>query len=324
MRVIVIGEAMSVRSHQLLAVLALAGLMSACSNGRGSVAEVPAGNSPPPSTPTPTPEPPPTPAPAEPPAEPTPPPEPPPPAPPPPPEPEPEPEPEGSPLAGFWKGRVVDQRSGNEREGVALVDLSGEWQLLVLEDDEEPQFVLHGNLCCESRINGEVRGRRYLDMRESDARIEVDASAGSLRGTFEFRGREYDFDLAPDDAYAQPLTLESLAGVYTRATNPSFDPASTLTLTIDADGALSGSHSNGCVFSGSVSIPNSSRNMIQVNVDLADCGGRQSSRRWNGGYEGLGILLRDSVSPIDGSTREDIFYHSVVGPTWLGPMDVGR
>jgi hypothetical protein len=64
--------------------------------------------------------------------------------------------------------------------------------------------------------------------------------------------------------------------------------------------------------------------MVRLNLELSDCGGLQSSRRWNGKYSGLGIFLRNAVSPSDPSRRQDIFYHSVVGPTWLGPLDVGR
>lgn len=210
------------------------------------------------------------------------------------------------------------------RDGIALVDLSGDLQLLVLEDGESPQFVLHGNLCCESRVDGRVDGHRYLDTRERNADLEVVLSGGRLTGKFNFRDRDYEFSLSPDNVYREALTLQSLAGVYTRTTNQPFGPPTTLTLTVGANGTVTGSHSNGCVFGGSASIPNASRNMVLLNIEVTDCGSFQSSRRWNGEYRGLGILLRNAASPSDGSTREDIFYHSLVGPTWFGPFDVGR
>jgi hypothetical protein len=321
---------MSVHSHHVLAVLTLAALLSGCSNGRGSVGEAGVGTTPPPSVPTPIPEPTPdpTPAPAEPPPSPAPtPPEPTPtpsPTPTPPPPPAPTPEPEGSALAGYWKGRVTDEDSGRERNGVALVDLSGDLQLLVLEDGQNPEFVLHGTLCCEPKADGKVDAHRYLETRDNNVDLEMESSNRRLTGKFKFRGRDYEFNLSPDDVYREGLTLQSLAGVYTRTTNQRLGPPLTLTLTINANGTVSGSHSNGCVFGGSASIPNASRNMVLLNIELTDCGSFQSSRRWNGEYRGLGVLLRNATSPTDGSTREDIFYHSLVGPTWFGPFDVAR
>ena len=48
-----------------------------------------------------------------------------------------------------------------------------------------------------------------------------------------------------------------------------------------------------------------------------------SSRQWNGKYEGVGLLLPDSPMPGTPS-QADVFFHSAVGPTWLGPQSVGR
>jgi hypothetical protein len=204
------------------------------------------------------------------------------------------------------------------------VEASGALQLLVLEDANEPQFVLHGNVCCEREANDAVNSLEYLETRERRTNLEVRARNGRLVGSFKLRGRDYEFDFQPDGAYQERIDLRSLAGVYTRTIYPRPGSPLTLTLTIGSDGSLTGSHSNGCVFSGSVAIPNPARNMVSVDLELSDCGGFQSSSRWNGRYGGLGILLRNAVSPTDPSRREDIFYHSVVGPTWLGPLDVGR
>jgi hypothetical protein len=96
-----------------------------------------------------------------------------------------------------------------------------------------------------------------------------------------------------------------------------------MSLSIAADGAVTGSHSNGCAFNGTASIPDG-RNLVRLNLSLSGCGAGDSSRRWNGTYSGFGVLLRNATSPSDGETREDTFYFSLVGPTWLGALSLGR
>ncbi len=205
-----------------------------------------------------------------------------------------------------------------------MIEASGDFHVLVLEDGNDPQFVLQGSLCCEQEAEDKVDGIEYLETRRHKSDLQVRARNGRLTGSFKYRGSDYEFDFQPDDMYRESVDLKALAGVYTRTIYPRWSPPLTLTLTINPDGRINGSHSNGCVFSGSVSIPNPARNMVRLNLELSDCGGLQSSRRWNGEYSGLGILLRNAVPPSDPSRREDIFYHSVVGPTWLGALDVGR
>lgn len=192
------------------------------------------------------------------------------------------------------------------------------------ENDESPEFVLHGNLCCASSIEDEIAAQRFLNNRNEEATLAARLSNGSLLGQFEFRKRDYVFRLAPSSEYREPLTLQSLAGVYTQTVTPGSGDPVTLTMSITTNGQVTGSHSNGCVLNGNAAIPSADRNMVRLNVELANCGGNASSRQWNGAYSGLGVLLRNAVSPNNDSIRADVLYHSVVGPTWLGPQSVGR
>ncbi len=196
--------------------------------------------------------------------------------------------------------------------------------LMVLREGEDPEFVLYGNICCAPRAEQKLAGHRYLDMREQGAEIDAERADDSLRGVFEFRRRGYEFTLQPLSVYDRALTLPALAGVYTRSVDRGPGSPSSMTLTIDASGALTGSHSNGCVFNGTAAIPDG-RNLVRLNVTLSGCSDtRDSSRRWNGAYTGFGVLLENATSPTDGTTQETTFYFSLVGPTWLGAMSVGR
>lgn len=309
---------MAFRNYQAVLSISALILLSACSNGRGSVGEAAAGGEPPPAEPLPPAEPPEEPPPEEPPPE----------EPPPvPPEPEPEPDspiplPGAAGLAGYWSGRIVDEDSERERQGIAFVDRSGELQVLAVRD-AEPEFVLHGDVCCAASAERDVGAHRYLSTREDEAELEAGMSNGGLQGRFEFRDRKYEFAFEPHPAYLQGLTLDALAGVYARSAVEQ-DDAQMMTLTIDPDGTVTGSHSNGCILNGVATVPDPARNMVRLDVELSSCGGDASSRRWNGNYRGLGVLLRDVPSPDDGTTRTDVFHHSLVGPTWLGPFELAR
>lgn len=227
-------------------------------------------------------------------------------------------------FAGYWSGAVRADDSDRARRGIAFVDTSGDVQLLVLREADDPEFVLHGNLCCAPRAEQKLGAYRYLDTREHDAEIEAQRSDDRLTGEFEFRRGEYEFTLRPDEAADDVLTSSSLAGVYTRSATRGPGAPWSMTLTIDASGGITGSHSNGCIFNGAAAVPNDARNLVRLNVTMSNCGGGDGARRWNGSYRGFGVLLRNSRSPSDGNTREDTFYFSLVGPTWLGALSVGR
>ena len=217
-------------------------------------------------------------------------------------------------MAGYWTGHAVrDERS---QDAVALINQAGDAQLMVLSSQDDRQFVLFGNVCCAAAFDDSVAGRRFRDDRNEAASVQVERNGDSLHGELEFRGDRYVLDLSAAPEYSQPVTLPQLAGTYTRSTFA----FTTLTLTIESDGRLTGSDSNGCVMNGSVAIADQGRNMVRMQVDVANCrNGHGSSQQWNGAYTGLGLLLR-----ANGNRRDDVFFHSMIGPTWLGPQSVAR
>jgi hypothetical protein len=290
-----------------LALGLIAGL-SACSNGRGSVSEPtaapPLGGSPPPQPPPqPPPDPPPDPTPQ--------------------PPPEPPPAATAAALAGYWKGQVTSERSESPRPGLAFVDGEGRTHVVVLEEEGD-DFLVYGEVCCEATVEAEFGGERYLKTDDESAEIRAELASGRLAGELGFRKREYAFSFAPDAAYSQALTVQELAGVYTRII-PQLFGQQTLTITIDANGRLTGAHSNGCVFNGTATIPDATRNMVRFAVEIDSCGSQfSSSRRWNGAYTGLGLLLRDVPVPGDTAARENALQFSLIGPTWFGLLSVGK
>jgi hypothetical protein len=278
------------RHARWLAAIAFA-VLAACSNGRGSVSD-PAGgpvNQPPPPPTIPPPSPPP---------------------------PDPEPEPTSSAMAGYWKGTATEEDSDRTFDAVALIDAEGNAQWLLTRDGlfEDSGFVVFANVCCEAEFSDRVTGKELAETRTREADIAAQVDGGTLSGELEFDDEDYVFTLQAAPDYNRSVSLAALAGVYSRRSTTIFGEEVTLTVTIDANGQLTGSYSNGCVFNGSASIPDAAHNMVRLQIDLANCGSRGSEKQWNGAYSGLGLLL----------AGDDVFYHSVVGPTWLGPQSVER
>lgn len=219
-------------------------------------------------------------------------------------------------MAGYWKGTAIEQDSDRRFDAVALIDAQGNAQWLltregILDDDG---FVLFGNVCCGSQFADAVTGKELGETRSRNGSAQAEVDGAVLSGELQFDSEDYSFTLNRSADYDRAVSLATLAGVYTRRTSSIFGEEVTLTVTIDANGQLSGSYSNGCVFNGNASIPDATHNMVQLQIDLANCGSQGSSKQWNGAYTGLGVLL----------SGDDVFYHSVIGPTWLGPQSVER
>jgi hypothetical protein len=219
-------------------------------------------------------------------------------------------------MAGYWTGRASrdnSEDSEDRQDAVALIDRAGDAQLMLLSSRDDRQFVLFGNVCCDEEFDDDVAGRRFRDDRNEAASVRIERSGDSLQGEVEFRDHRYTLQLSAAPDYEQAVTLPELAGTYTRSR---FFLA-TLSLTIESDGRLTGSDSNGCILNGTVAVADQGRNMMRLRVDMDSCGdGRGSSQDWNGSYTGLGLLLHE-----DG---DDVFFHSMIGPTWLGPQSVER
>ena len=219
-------------------------------------------------------------------------------------------------MAGYWKGTATQQGSNRTFDAVALIDAAGNAQWLLTRAGllSEDSFVVSANVCCGTQFEDDVTGKELGETRTRDGDIEVSVNGSALSGELRFHGEDYRFTLNAASDYNRSLSLATLAGVYTLRENTVLGEEVTLTMTIQADGRLNGSYSNECVFNGNASIPDASHNMVQLAIDLANCGSKGSSKTWNGTYSGLGVLL----------SGDSVFYHSVIGPTWLGPQSVER
>lgn len=111
---------------------------------------------------------------------------------------------------------------------------------------------------------------------------------------------------APDDGYQSShelartnaisditISLADISGTYMSNTPGSI----TTSITVDLDGSVSGSDERGCVFNGTLSIPDNSVNTFQVIFSASNCNSTDeaSAEQANGEYAALGVFLRDGL-----------------------------
>jgi hypothetical protein len=210
----------------------------------------------------------------------------------------------------------------------ALITQAGDSQFIVTAASAltaQPQFVVHGNVCCTASVDTKLDAIAYYEERVREATFKAALENGSLVGSMKLRGTDYEFSLGKSPRYDETLTLQDLSGTYTRTTIVFLGPDSTYTLTVDPSGQVTGSHTNGCVYNGSISLPDAGHNLVKLDMQLANCprsiSGSGSS---DGHYSGLGLLFRNITAPSDATKRTDVLYHSLIGPTWLGQQPTER
>jgi hypothetical protein len=296
------------------AAIAIAVVLAACSNGSGSLTEPapptsPGQVTPPPTTTPETPTPPTPPPPVEPPPT------------PPPPTPAPT-----SAIAGYWYG-TVKPKGGSQLVSRAMIAANGDAQIIVMGTTgltAAPEFVIYGNVCCESKLDLDLPSKRYLNDRESSAKVQLELKE-HLAGKIKIRADEYEVSLDRLARYDETVTMAELAGTYSRTITVFLGPSSTYTMTLDPSGRLTGSHTNGCVYNGTATLPDAPRNLLKLSVELSNCPTSiTGSGSWNGTYTGMGVLFKDATAPSNPTQRTDILFHSFIGPTWLGPQPTER
>jgi hypothetical protein len=224
-------------------------------------------------------------------------------------------------MAGYWLGTLT-AKSGRVYGARAFVTGAGDMHFVVTNATAltaASEFVVYGNVCCAASADADLSSKRYFTERENGARFRASVQGNVLSGDLKIRGDDYDFALDRTARYTETLTLQELAGTYTRTSTAFFGPSSTYTVTVDPNGTFNGSHTNGCVYNGTVSIPSAPRNLVKVDVVLSNCPSSiTGSGSMSGTYSGFGLLARDTPSVRDPTQRTELFMHSLVGPTWLG------
>lgn len=162
-------------------------------------------------------------------------------------------------LDGVWEGTFVEEGVTYDLQGLIyenrLYAFSGEGDTLL-----EGRLYSKGSLLSGTIEIYEIDGW-FLD--------QVSVS-GSVNERQKIKGKTSSgstFDLTYSKTFDRSSSLALVAGIWSSTLG--YD---TTTITIQNDGTLDGSDSDGCYYSGKVSTPNTSKNIYRLNLTISNCG----------------------------------------------------
>jgi hypothetical protein len=181
-----------------------------------------------------------------------------------------------------WQGTVTSTTSGTS-SFVGLTDMNGN-SIWMTTDGR----VWTGQMpTTGTRMNVTMTGYMYPGRQFPDGTnygmwsMMAKYANGTWSGQFNGSGDVTTFSYSMHPGYNRPASLDLLAGTFTRTTSIGY----TMTWSFNQSGQLTGSDSRGCVFNGTVSVPDPTHNLYQIDATVTSCG------ILDGSYQGRGTLL---------------------------------
>ncbi len=227
-----------------------------------------------------------------------------------------EPDPPVNPAdaAGLWQGTASVAGSSVPYVFRALVTPDGRMRLGISSLDAPPTLaptIIDATL--DGRIGTlELRPGSYYSLSVAPptgtATGMLDGEPRSrVTGSVNFGGRTYNLDGVFNPEYDNDSSLATIAGVYTR-TSTGTGGSFTLTVTIEANGNLSGSDTRGCLMTGTVQADLPTINAYAFTWNATNCPGVGL----NGNFAGRLSLLNSPMVP--GARVLAFFAHSNAYP----------
>lgn len=176
--------------------------------------------------------------------------------------------PPGEYTQGIWRGTVTLDGM-NLGLVVGMIDDQGNANLILYAGDSQ----LSGTISSiGSEVNKSFSNLSLFaiggDLSDVYGAVSGTVLAGSsLAATFSSAGgRMLELDLRFDSLYLRQASLSAIAGDWRYG-----ESGYTIDWQIDASGALSGTDTNGCSYSGQVSVPNASHNLYKMRYEISAC-----------------------------------------------------
>ncbi|RBP29152.1 hypothetical protein DET50_11051 [Marinobacter pelagius] len=200
------------------------------------------------------------------------------------------------PISPGYYETTVNVEEGNTYSGVAtIIDPDGSFVTFISQTDAtfgvlggtgENQIVGAGTNIFYSETWDQVDGTVSGQATDSEtATLKVEAPETGYRSVVELSRSNGISDT--------PIAIADLAGSYLMQDSN----VVTTQITINADGSLTGTDQRGCIFNGSVNIPDTSVNVFRVLFTAENCGssGGSSAEQRNGDYRALGVFGGDQI-----------------------------
>ncbi len=161
---------------------------------------------------------------------------------------------------GLWEGEVVSD--GITYQVLGLVAPDGEGRFIV-DDGEQDKVMLTLN---GDKFTGSILGYDYDGLLIASGTIEGSYSSTSISGSTTVGGNVIgSFSFGISDQSNDGASLDTVKGNYS-----TIDAETSIA--IDVDGILSGSDTDGCQYSGNVTVPDSSVNVYKLVLEVSSCG----------------------------------------------------
>jgi hypothetical protein len=138
-----------------------------------------------------------------------------------------------------------------------------------------------------SRFEASFSGHMYDGLHFPDGTnhgtwsMTVDHRATGMTGQFHGSGDTGSFAMELSPMWNRTGSMSTAAGVYTRTTSSGY----AMTMTIGANGQITGQDTRGCVFNGTVTVPDPTHNLYRLEAAVSSCGAL------DGPYTGMGTLV---------------------------------
>jgi hypothetical protein len=211
---------------------------------------------------------------------------------------------------GVWKGTISSTTTGQTANVVALTGHDGQTVWMAADGRTwHGQLPLHGDHFDATLTGHMADGAQFPDgTNHGTATMGVDHHTTSVtRGHHTGNGDAGSFEMSLSAMWNRTAALETVAGVYTRTTSNGY----AMTMSIDDHGQMAGSDTQGCVFGGTVTVPDPRHNLYTVDAQVTSCG------TLDGHYTGMGALL-DASAMQDWMTAMHPLEHG--GHSHGGPM----
>lgn len=187
-------------------------------------------------------------------------------------------------TSGVWKGTIASTTTGRSVPLVALTGVDGHSVWMTTDGRVWSGSMPTTGDHFDATFSGHMsEGDHFPDGTDhGTASMMIDHHSSSMTsGRYSGSGDAGTFDMGPNPMWDRPSALDVVAGVYTRSTSNGY----TMTMTIGANGQVTGSDSRGCVFTGTVTVPDPTHNIYGMDTTVTTCGSL------DGHYQGMGTLL---------------------------------